>query len=120
MTLNIILFVIFKFVCFYCLVVDHLSPLILQCWGYWYPYIDRNGERLNTKILMDDQRGGKLWAIEKHTKRMLCYHGIEYQIDGTYRHIHCHRDSEIGTPFESLTCKFCKLILDCDDFRMRL
>ena len=64
------------------------EEIVLQCWGYWYPYIDRNGERLETQVLMDDQRGGKLWAIEKHTKIMLCYKGIECHIDGTYRHIH--------------------------------
>jgi len=69
---------------------------------------------------MDDQRGGKLWAIEKHTKIMLCYVGIECRIDGTYRHIHCKRDSEIGIPSDSLTCNFCKLVAKCDDFRMLL
>ena len=69
---------------------------------------------------MDDQRGGKLWAIEKHTKIMLCYEGIECRIDGTYRHIHCQRGSETGTPFDSLTCRFCKLVPECNDFRMRL
>ena len=44
---------------------------------------------------MDDQRGGKLWAIEKHTKIILCYEGIECRIDGTYRHIHFQRGFEI-------------------------
>ena len=65
---------------------------------------------------MDDQRGGKLWAIEKHTKIMLFYESIECRIDGTYRHIHCQRAYEIGIPFDSLTCNFCKLVLECDDF----
>lgn len=88
--------------------------------GYFYPYIDINGERLETKVLMDDQSGGKLWAIAKHTKIMLCYEGIECHIDGTYRHIHCQRAYEIGIPFDSLTCNFCKLVPECDDFRMRL
>lgn len=69
---------------------------------------------------MDDQRGGKLWAIEKHTKMMLCYEGNEYCIDGTYRHIHYKRAYEIGIPFESLTCNFCKMIPECDNFRMCL
>ena len=69
---------------------------------------------------MDDQRGGKLWAIEKHIKIMLCYEGIECHINGTYRHIHCQRASETGIPFHSLTCRFCKLVLECDDFRMWL
>ena len=89
--------------------------MLLQCWGYWYPYIDRNGERLETKVLTDDQRG-----VEKHTKIMLCYEGIECCIDGTYRHIHYQRGSETWNPFDSLTCRFCKLVLEYNDFRMRL
>lgn len=93
---------------------------MLQCWGYWYSHINRNGERLDTKVLMDDQRGENLWAIEKHTNTVLCHEGNEYCIDGTYMHIHCKRAYEIWIPFESLTCGFCKMILECDEFRMNL
>lgn len=49
---------------------------------------------------------------------MLCYEGIECRIDGTYKHIHCQRASEIGIPFDSLTCKFCKLVPEYDDIKM--
>ena len=69
---------------------------------------------------MDDQRGGKMWPIEKHTRRKLNYHGTKCSINGTYKHIHCKRVSETGIPFDSLTCNFCKMIPNCDDFRMRL
>ena len=54
------------------------------------------------------------------TRRTLNYHGIECSINGTYRHIHCKRVSEAGIPFDSLTCNFCKMIPNCDDFRLRL
>ena len=76
---------------FFHLILGQLSPLILLCWGYWDPYLDRRGERLDTKVLMDDQRGGKLWAIEKHTQRTLCYYGTKCRINGTYRHVHYKR-----------------------------
>ena len=101
---------------FFHLIIGQLSPLILLCWGYWYPYIDRQGEILDTKVQMDDECRGKLWAIEKHTRRTVCYYGTKFRINGTYKHVHCKRVSEIGIPFDSLTCIFCKLIPNCDEF----
>ena len=71
MNLYIILFIlllIYLFVIVLSSYLAQLSPLLLQCWGYLYPYIDINGEILETKVLMYDQRGGKLWAVEKHIK----------------------------------------------------
>ena len=59
-------------------------------------------------------------AIEKHTRRTLCYYGIECRINGTHKHVHCKRVSEIGIPFDPLTCNFCKFIPNYDDFRMCL
>lgn len=53
--------------------VEHwfTPPLSVLGFQHWYSYISRNGERLDTNVLMGDQRGEKLWAIEKHTKMML-------------------------------------------------
>ena len=68
--------------------------ILLVCWGYWDPYLDRRGEILDTKVLMDDKRGENFWAIEKHTLRPVCYYGTECHINGTYIHVHCKRVSK--------------------------
>ena len=39
---------------FFHLVLGQIPPSILLCWGYWDPYLKRRGERLETKVLMDD------------------------------------------------------------------
>ena len=105
---------------FYHLILGEFPPPILLWWGYWDPYIDRIVEILDTKVLMDDQCGRKMWAIEKHIRRTLCYYGIEWCINSTYIHIHYKRVSETGIPFDSLTCNFCKLIHNYDEFRKSL
>ena len=85
---------------FFHLVLGQIPPTISLCWGYWDPSLDKRGEILETKVLMDYRCGAKLWAIEKHTRRTLNYHGTECGINGTYRHIHCKRVSETGIPFD--------------------
>ena len=94
---------------FFHLVLGQIPHPILLCWGYWDPYLERRGERLDTKVQINDQHGGKLWAIEKHTRRTLCYYGTECHINDTYKHIHCKRVSDTGIPFDLLMCNFCKL-----------